>query len=120
MAYTKTKEHVDLAHSLLKALGIPRDNLPYTTEFNDLYAEFIRRRGGIDWLDSTGEPTRNEFWKLLCSAAKKGGLSKERVNCFHANWDKHNRRCRDCGITEMERFIGGDRRPVDWWDQDNI
>jgi len=70
VAYARKPEHVELAHDLLKGCGIPRDNLPYTEEFIGLHIAFCLRMEGE-------KPTYNEFWKLLCAAAKKGGLAKE-------------------------------------------
>jgi hypothetical protein len=49
-------------------LGVPADQLPYTKEFEELYAEFIR-------LTSTS-PTRAEFWRLLANARKRGRLPR--------------------------------------------
>lgn len=69
--YSRKPHHVDIAHDLLKSCGIPRDNLPYTHEFIGLRIAFCLRMGEGD------HPTYHEFWKLLCAAAKKGGLAKE-------------------------------------------
>lgn len=73
MSYARTKEHVDLAHEILKANGIARDNLPYSDEFIEIHIEFCNRAQ----LAPADYPKYNDFWKLLCSAAKKGGLARE-------------------------------------------
>lgn len=59
------------ARKLLADCVIPRDRLPYTAHFEFLYKQFsdaFKRQ----------ELTRNQFWRLLSSAAKQGGLAKER------------------------------------------
>lgn len=67
---TFTDDDRAIAFALLKACQIPRDRLPYTPDFERLYEEF-RRQSGRD-ID------RCVFWRLLASAAKRGGLARQR------------------------------------------
>ncbi len=45
------------------------DDLPYTDEFEQLYAEFCER-SGRDW-------TRHAFWRLLSNARKASRLTRK-------------------------------------------
>ncbi len=48
--------------------GVPADQLPYTDEFEGLYAEVTRR---------TGVPlSRAQFWRLIANARKRGVLPR--------------------------------------------
>jgi hypothetical protein len=53
------------ARQLLKNTEQTRDALPYTDEFERLYAEFARL--------TQAAHSRHQFWRLLSSVAKKGG-----------------------------------------------
>ncbi len=67
---TFTESDKAVARELLADCPLPRDRLPYTTEFDDLHERFRIR---------TGKTLANSvFWRLLSSAAKVGGLSKRR------------------------------------------
>lgn len=59
-----------LAKSLLLASRIPRDQLPYTPKFDEMYRDFC-----CDRLWSQETMSQHEFWRLLCSVAKKGGCA---------------------------------------------
>lgn len=65
-----TEEDKQIAWGLLKHCSVPRDELPYTEVFDQLRATFTDRTGRN--LDP------HSFWRLLCSAAKRGGLAKQR------------------------------------------
>lgn len=48
--------------------GVPADRLPYTDDFEAVFAELVRR---------TGEPlTRADCWQLLANARKRGALPR--------------------------------------------
>ena len=66
-----TPQDKALARELLRQCPVPRDRLPYTPDFEALYAEFTIASGGR----MIG---RDVFWRLLSSAAKAGGLAKRR------------------------------------------
>ena len=59
-----------LANGLLLAAKIPRDQLPYTPKFDEMYRDFCTERL---WSEET--MSQFEFWRLLCSVAKQGGCS---------------------------------------------
>ena len=73
MSFKPTPQHRDLAHRLLKESGIPRDRLPYTEPFLELHIKFVNAAD----LAPGDYPSYEEFWRLLCGAAKKGGLARE-------------------------------------------
>lgn len=52
-------------HEILKATTFSRDALPYSEEFERHLAEYSNVSGA--------SPTRQQFWRWLSSAAKKGG-----------------------------------------------
>lgn len=55
---------------LYQRSGKTADELPYTEEFELLYASFLRRTGlGM---------TRNSFWRLLANERKQGKLARKR------------------------------------------
>jgi hypothetical protein len=69
---TFTDDDKATARALLKACPVPRDRLPYTSEFEQLWLEFNRQsRRECDM-------PRDVFWRLLSSAAKQGGLARHR------------------------------------------
>jgi hypothetical protein len=72
---TFTAEDKAIARELLAACPIPRDRLPYTNDFEELYLAFVTKTGRIG---ASGNTTfqRATFWRLLSSAAKAGGLAK--------------------------------------------
>lgn len=48
--------------------GVPADQLPYTDDFESLYAEVVKQ---------TGETlSRSECWKLLATTRKRGKLPR--------------------------------------------
>ena len=59
-----------VARQLLANCPIPRDRLPYTPDFETLYAAFLSQTGR--------QIERAVFWRLLSSAAKQGGLARQR------------------------------------------
>ena len=59
-----------LAKGLLLEAKIPRDQLPYTPEFDEMYRKFCAERL---WTQET--MPQHEFWRLLCSVAKQGGCA---------------------------------------------
>lgn len=67
-----TPNEMAAARQLLEASPIPRDRLPYTPEFEEMYERFRPF--------AMGDVSRSEFWRLLMSAAKKGGLAKFKRN----------------------------------------
>src|SRR4051812_41516716 len=67
MSTTPFKSSPQVAtRELLQGSDLSRDGLPYTDEFERLYAKYQTL--------SFGQLSRHEFWKLLSSVAKKGGL----------------------------------------------
>jgi hypothetical protein len=50
--------------------GVPADQLPYTEDFEQLYAEVLRRTGA--------KASRAELWRLLANARKRGRLPRLR------------------------------------------
>jgi hypothetical protein len=62
IARTPEQQH---AREILKKTTFSRDALPYSDEFEQHFAEFAARAGEAS--------TRQHFWRVLSSAAKKGG-----------------------------------------------
>lgn len=42
------------------------------------------------------------------------GIGDYRVRCLAHDWDRDNRRCRRCGMTEREHRAGPHRLPIDY------
>ena len=57
-----------LAAEVYNRHGVPADQLPYTEDFEQLYADFVRR--------SAANPGRAQFWRLLVNARKRGQLPR--------------------------------------------
>jgi hypothetical protein len=68
-----TDQQKATARRLLDECGIPRDQLPYTTDFYRLHGQYC---DAMKILPSMLD--YNTFWRLLSSAAKKGGLARQR------------------------------------------
>ncbi len=70
--------HKRVIEDLYNASSWTRDDLPYTDEFDRLYAEFL--------IQTQRRLTRHEFWKALSSAGKASRLNR-----------KERRQSRDAG-----------------------
>lgn len=67
-----TTQDKALARKLLDECPVPRDRLPYTMTFEELWLNFNHASTRHEDLP------RDQFWRLLSSAAKQGGLAKRR------------------------------------------
>lgn len=60
-----TANREGIAQELLDSTEYTRDALPYTAEFDRLYELYLSQ--------SSSKPTKQQFWRMLSNAAKRGG-----------------------------------------------
>ncbi len=66
---TLSEDQKKVLTDLYNASSRTRDDLPYTDEFDRLYAEFL--------IQTQRRLTRHEFWKALASAGKASRLDRK-------------------------------------------
>lgn len=59
---------LDVVSDIYAKRGVAADQLPYTEEFEEQYAEVVRRTAcGM---------TKSQFWRMLANARKRGALPR--------------------------------------------